>query len=81
MLNKNNLTEKKINAKGEIINKYTAVIKQDSDWWIGWVEEVTGVNCQEKTRKELLNTLKLTLGEILELNNSYSHACPSVALA
>ena len=26
---------------------YTAVIKQDAEWWIGWIEEVPGVNCQE----------------------------------
>jgi predicted RNase H-like HicB family nuclease len=47
---------------------YTAVIKQDGDWWIGWVEEIPGVNCQEKTREELLESLKLTLKEALEMN-------------
>jgi hypothetical protein len=26
---------------------YTAVIKQDAGWWIGWIEEVPWVNCQE----------------------------------
>jgi hypothetical protein len=25
---------------------YTAVIKHSGAWWIGWIEEVTGVNCQ-----------------------------------
>jgi len=49
-------------------NRYTAVIKQDGDWWIGWIEEVPGVNCQESTREELLETLKITLKEALELN-------------
>ena len=33
--------------------EYTAVIKQQGDWWIGWIEEVPGVNCQERTRQEL----------------------------
>ena len=47
---------------------YTAIIKQDGDWWIGWVEEVLGVNCQEATREELLETLKTTLQEALEFN-------------
>lgn len=56
------------NIEKRKINEYTAVIKQDNDCWIGWIEEVTGVNCQEKTRKGLLDTLRLTLGEILELN-------------
>jgi predicted RNase H-like HicB family nuclease len=47
---------------------YTAIIKQDGDWWIGWIEEISGVNCQEKTREELLETLKVTLQEALEFN-------------
>ena len=49
-------------------NVYNAVVKQDGDWWIGWIEEVPGVNCQEATREELLETLKITLEEALELN-------------
>lgn len=48
--------------------QYTAVIKQDGDWWIGWIEEVPGVNCQERTREALLETLTATLREALELN-------------
>jgi predicted RNase H-like HicB family nuclease len=49
---------------------YTAVVKQDAGWWIGWIEEVPGVNCQEPTREELVETLKVTLREALELNRS-----------
>ena len=49
-------------------NTYTAITKQDGNWWIGWVEEVPGVNCQEKTRDELIETLRITLKEALELN-------------
>ena len=49
-------------------NTYTAVTKQDDDWWIGWIEEVPGVNCQERTREELLASLKVTLSEALEFN-------------
>ena len=49
-------------------NSYTAIIKQDGDWWIGWILEIPGVNCQEKTREELLETLKETLIEALEFN-------------
>jgi predicted RNase H-like HicB family nuclease len=47
---------------------YTAVIKPSGSWWIGWIEEVPGVNCQERTRAELLETLRITLEEALELN-------------
>jgi predicted RNase H-like HicB family nuclease len=49
-------------------NSYTAVTKKDGDWWIGWIEEVPGVNCQEKTHGELVETLKITLKEVIELN-------------
>ena len=49
-------------------NTYTAVTKQDGPWWIGWIEEVPGVNCQERTREELLKTLRITLKEALDLN-------------
>ncbi|OFW38995.1 MAG: hypothetical protein A3J28_12460 [Acidobacteria bacterium RIFCSPLOWO2_12_FULL_60_22] len=49
-------------------NAYTAVIKQDGNWWIGWIEEVPGVNCQEASRDELLESLKITLQEALEFN-------------
>jgi predicted RNase H-like HicB family nuclease len=47
---------------------YTAVMKKRSGCWIGWIEEVPGVNCQEATREELLDTLGVTLREALELN-------------
>ena len=49
---------------------FTAVVKQDGPWWIGWVEEVPGVNCQERTRDELLKTLRVTLMEALEMNRT-----------
>ena len=49
-------------------NTYTAVTKQDGDWWIGWIEEVPGVNCQERTRDQLLASLRSTLVEALEFN-------------
>ncbi|MCG2711968.1 MAG: type II toxin-antitoxin system HicB family antitoxin [Candidatus Omnitrophica bacterium] len=49
-------------------NTYTAVVKQDGDWWIGWIEEVSGVNCQERSHDELMDTLKVSLKEALELN-------------
>jgi predicted RNase H-like HicB family nuclease len=50
-------------------NSYTAILKQDGDWWIGWVEEVPGVNAQEKTKDELLFALKVILREALELQS------------
>lgn len=48
--------------------EYTAIVKESGDWWIGWIEEIPGVNCQEKTHEELLESLRLTLKEALEFN-------------
>ncbi len=47
-------------------NTYTAITKQDADWWIGWIEEVPGVNCQERTREGLLASLQSALKEAIE---------------
>jgi predicted RNase H-like HicB family nuclease len=52
-------------------NKYTPIIKQDGDWWIGWIgwiEEIQGINCQEASYSELLESLKITLQEALVFN-------------
>ena len=49
-------------------NVYTAVVQRSGDWWIGWIEEVPGVNCQEASREELLESLRITLQEALKLN-------------
>jgi predicted RNase H-like HicB family nuclease len=48
--------------------EYTAVVKQEGDWWIGWIEEIPGINCQEDTREELMESLRVTLKEALEFN-------------
>ncbi len=41
--------------------------KKEDDWWIGWVEEVSGANAQEKTKEELLISLKEAVKDIIEL--------------
>jgi predicted RNase H-like HicB family nuclease len=50
--------------------EFRAVIKQDGPWWIGWIEEIPGVNCQEASREELLDSLREALGEALEMNRA-----------
>lgn len=50
--------------------RYTAIVKQDDGVWIGWLEELPGVNCQEDTREELLESLRVTLAEAIELNRA-----------
>jgi predicted RNase H-like HicB family nuclease len=47
---------------------YTAVIQRSGEWWIGWVEEVPGVNSQGKTREELLENLRSALQDAFEMN-------------
>jgi predicted RNase H-like HicB family nuclease len=56
------------------VSTYTAVVKQDGDWWIGWVEEVPGVNAQERTRERLVVALKAVLQEALEMNRAEARA-------
>ncbi len=51
-----------------MINQYTALIQENNGWWIGWIEEIPGVNCQEASYEELLESLKITLQEALEFN-------------
>ena len=48
--------------------EFTAIMKQAGEWWIGWIEEIPGVNCQERTREDLIETLRVTLKEALEFN-------------
>ena len=53
---------------------YTAIIQQSGEWWIGWVEEVPGVNSQGATRAELLDNLRDALQEALEMNRQDARA-------
>jgi len=58
---------------------YTAVIQQQGEWWIGWIEEVPGVNSQGQTREELLDNLRDALEEALEINRADARAAASGA--
>jgi predicted RNase H-like HicB family nuclease len=54
--------------------EFKAVIKQDEGWWIGWVEEIPGVNSQGKTKAELLKNLRSAITEALEFNRAEARA-------
>ena len=58
---------------------YTAVIQRHGEWWIGWVEEVPGVNSQGSTREELLDNLRDALDEALEMNRQDARAAAAGA--
>jgi predicted RNase H-like HicB family nuclease len=47
--------------------EFTAIVKKDGDWWLGWVEEISGANAQEKTKEELMISLKEAVEDIIEL--------------
>ncbi len=51
--------------KGE----FTAIYEKRGDWYIGYVEEITGVNTQGKTMEEVRENLKEALRLILESNS------------
>ena len=53
---------------------YTAVIQRDGEWWIGWIEEIPGVNSQGHTRDELVENLRSALQEALDMNRSDARA-------
>ncbi len=58
---------------------YTAVIQQSGGWWIGWVEEMPGVNSQGLTREELLDNLRDALEEAVEMNRADARAAAAGA--
>ena len=58
---------------------YTAVVQQVGDWWIGWIEEVPGVNSQGHTRDELLDNLRDALEEALKMNRAEARAAANGA--
>ena len=50
------------------MNVYTAAIKEVDGAWVGWIEEIPGVNCQEDSRDELMLTLKEALTDAIQFN-------------
>lgn len=54
-------------------NQFTAVYKKHGAWYLGWVEELPGVNTQGKTLREAKSNLKNALKLILDVNQQISH--------
>ena len=52
--------------------KLTAVYKKSGKWYLGWIEEIPGVNTQGKTLQETKENLKEALVLILETNRMLS---------
>jgi len=51
-----------------MVKEFTAVYKKSGKWYLGWVEEIPGVNTQGRTLKETKENLKEALSLILETN-------------
>ena len=45
--------------------EFTAMVQRDGAWWIGWIEGIPGANAQEKTKEELIESLKEAVIDIL----------------
>lgn len=51
---------------------FTAIYKKSGKWYLGWVEEIPGVNTQGETLKEVKENLKDALFLIMETNKILS---------
>lgn len=48
--------------------KFTAVYKKVKNWYLGWVEEIPGVNTQGRTLREVKENLRDALSLVVETN-------------
>ena len=54
------------------MEKLTAVYKKSGKWYLGWVEEIPGVNTQGETLKETKENLREALLLVLQTNKELS---------
>lgn len=53
--------------------QFTAIYQKHGKWYLGWVEEIPGVNTQGKTLTEVKNNLQEALSLVLEVNRAIAH--------
>ena len=51
-----------------MVRQFTAIYKKRGEWYLGWVEEIPGVNTQGRSFREVKENLKEALLLILETN-------------
>jgi predicted RNase H-like HicB family nuclease len=56
--------------------KYRAVIKKTDEWWIGWLIDLPGVNAQEKTKAELIESLRVGAEDMLDTEVPFEPSDP-----
>lgn len=54
--------------------QYTAIITKDEDWWIGWIEEIPGANAQERSKEELIISLREATKDIIDLRRQQARS-------
>lgn len=55
-----------------MVRQFTAIYKKSGRWYLGWIEEIPGVNTQGRTLKGTKENLKEALLLILETNRLLS---------
>lgn len=50
--------------------RFTAVYKKSGKWYVGWVEEIPGVNTQGQTLRETKENLREALQLVIETNRA-----------
>ena len=53
--------------------QFTAIYQKHGKWYLGWVEEIPGVNTQGRTLDEVKSNLKEALSLVLEINKAMAH--------
>ena len=51
-------------------------ICKDGEWWIGWIDDMPGVNSQGRTREELVENLRSARQEWTQLSKDGGDADP-----
>ena len=51
-----------------MVKQFTAIYKKSGKWYLGWIEEIPGVNTQGRTLREAKENLKEALLLICETN-------------
>ncbi len=56
-----------------MVGQFTAVYMKQGKWYVGYVEEIPGVNTQGKTLTQTRRNLKEALEMVLEANRKIAH--------
>jgi hypothetical protein len=51
----------------KVIMEYHAVTEKSGEWWIGWLNDLQGVNAQERTQGKILESLIICAIDMLDL--------------